>query len=88
MSLIGLIISIAAQFLIIGLFLYSKLYPYKNRMHPQALKKFEFIEKILEPILKLLRKAFKPTQLGQGLAIDTAQFILLIILLLLMNLFR
>jgi uncharacterized protein YggT (Ycf19 family) len=88
MKLLGFIITLAVQFLIIGLFLYSKLYPYKNRMAPQLLKRFQFLEKILEPILKLLRKAFKPAQVGQGLAIDTAQFVLLIILLFLLTLFR
>ncbi|MCU0432675.1 MAG: YggT family protein [Bacteroidia bacterium] len=88
MGLIGFIITLVVQFLIIGLFLYSKLYPYKNRMAPQILKRFQFLEKILEPILRLLRKAFKPAQVGQGLAIDTAQFVLLILLLFLLSIFR
>jgi uncharacterized protein YggT (Ycf19 family) len=57
-------------------------------MAPQILKRFQFLEKILEPILRLLRKAFKPAQVGQGLAIDTAQFVLLILLLFLLSIFR
>jgi hypothetical protein len=66
---------------IILLFLYSKLTPHKTRLTGQYLQTFLFCEKVFNPLLMLLRNVAKPTQVGNGIAVDTSQIILLLIML-------
>jgi uncharacterized protein YggT (Ycf19 family) len=68
--------------LIVGLFLYSKLTPHKSRLTGSYLNIFNFFERIFDPLLNLLRKVAKPSQVGNGIAVDMSQIILLILLLL------
>jgi uncharacterized protein YggT (Ycf19 family) len=70
---------------IIALFVYSKLTHYKDRLTGSYLKIFSFCEKVFSPILSLLRNIAKPLQVGNGIAIDMSQIILLIILLLILK---
>jgi len=74
--------------LAVGLFLYSKLLPYKAQLAPQNAKVFRFFNAIFEPVLKFMRNIFKPAQVGSGLAIDMAQVFLFMLLLLLIQLIR
>ncbi len=67
--------------LIIGLFLYSKLLPYRQKLDTRYLARFNTIERLLVPPLNFLRKRIKPYQVGQGLSVDMSQFFLLVILL-------
>jgi len=71
--------------LIIGLFLYSKLTPYKDKLNNQYKGAYNFFQSIFQPILNMLKSLVKPFQVGQGLAVDMTQIILLIVLLLLNN---
>jgi uncharacterized protein YggT (Ycf19 family) len=80
-----MIISILIKILIIGLFLYSKLLPYKDKLNPQYKKVFNFFNKIFTPIFNILRNIFKPFNVGIGLFVDMSQIVFLIILLLLLN---
>jgi hypothetical protein len=75
-------------FLLFGLFIYSKLLPYKDRLFPKQKKQFDFFDRILSPILNLLRRRMKPAQVGNGVALDMAQVFLFIILLFFILLFR
>jgi len=61
--------------------MYSKLKGYDNKMDPKFQKWFQSLSRILKGILTPLSKVFKPYRVGQGLSIDTAQFVLLIMLL-------
>lgn len=79
------ILFLALNLLIICLFLYSKLLPHKDRLTGNYLGIFNFVNKIYTPILNFLKGIFKPAQVGVGLAVDTAQLVLLIILLVLLN---
>jgi hypothetical protein len=88
MYIIFLFLRIFLNVLIIGLFLYSKLLPYKDKLQPQYLKIFNFFYKIFSPILNGLKSMVKPSQVGYGLSVDMTQIVLLIILLLLNNLIR
>lgn len=63
------------------LFLYSKLMPYKAQLTGKYQSVFLSFEKLLEPILNLLRKIIKPVTVGNGIAVDMSQIILLILLL-------
>ncbi|TND08560.1 MAG: hypothetical protein FD123_2064 [Bacteroidetes bacterium] len=74
--------------LIIGLFLFSKLLPYKDKLGKQYAGIFRFFQAIFDPVLNFMRKLFKPAQVGQGLAVDMAQIILLVLLLILLNFCR
>ena len=74
--------------LIVGLFLYSKLLPYKDRLDQRYKKTFDFFSKIFNPILNFLRGVFKPTQVGSGLSVDMSQIVLLIVFLLLLGIGR
>jgi len=79
------ILLIFINVLIIGLFLYSKLSPYKARLTGRYLRIFNFFERIFIPILNLLKKISKPAQVGNGIAVDMSQILLLILLLILIN---
>lgn len=77
-----LLLYILINALIVGLFLYSKLTPYKNRLTGKYLKTFNFFEGIFNPLLNFLKKIAKPAQVGNGIAVDMSQVILLLLLLL------
>lgn len=74
--------------LIVGLFLYSKLLPYKDRLNNKYKKLFNFFNSIFNPVLNFLKSVVKPFQVGQSLSVDMTQIVLLILLLLLINLFK
>ncbi len=73
--------------LIVGLFLYSKLLPYKANVSGQYKQVFDFFESIFKPALDGLRSFIKPFQVGQGLSVDMTQIVLLILLLFINNFF-
>lgn len=77
-----LLLYILINVLIVGLFLYSKLTPNKNRLTGKYLKTFNFFEGIFNPLLNFLKKIAKPAQVGNGIAVDMSQIILLLLLLL------
>jgi hypothetical protein len=79
------IIKIFIQVLIMGLFLYSKLLPYKDKLNPQYKGIFDFFNSIFSPIFNFLKTMVKPFQVGVGLAVDMTQIVLLIIFLMLLN---
>jgi hypothetical protein len=70
---------------IIGLFLYSKLLPYKDKLNQRYKGIFNFFQSIFSPVFNFLNRFFKPVQVGAGLSIDMTQIILLIILLIIGN---
>lgn len=77
-----IILSYIASIFIVGLFLYSKLLPYKDKLNSNYKGVFNFFNSVFTPILNFLKKYIKPFQVGQGLAVDMTQIILLILLLL------
>ncbi len=79
-----LLIFALVNFLIIGLFFYSKLTPHKARLTGRYLKLYNFFENLFEPILNLLRLVAKPIQVGTGIAVDMSQIVLLLLLLLIL----
>jgi len=78
-------VKIFIQILIVGLFLYSKLLPYKDKLNPQYRSIFDFFNSIFSPIFNFLKTIIKPFQVGVGLAVDMTQIVLLIIFLMLLN---
>lgn len=76
------ILHIIINILIIGLFLYSKLLPYKDRLTGQYKQVYNFFSGIFTPVLSIF-SGIKPFQVGTGLAVDMTQILLLIILLVL-----
>ena len=83
-----LLIKLFINILIIGLFLYSKLLPYKDKLNTQYKNVFGFFFSIFNPLLNALKSFIKPFQVGQGLSLDMTQIILLILFLLINNLIR
>ena len=79
------IIKIFIEILIIGLFLYSKLLPYKDKLNSQYRSIFDFFNSIFFPILNFFKTLIKPFQVGVGLAVDMTKIVLLIIFLMLLN---
>ena len=77
------ILHILINVLIIGLFLYSKLLPYRDKLSGQFKSAFDFFSSIFTPLLNSLKSLVKPFEVGQGLSVDMTQLALLIILLLL-----
>ena len=80
-------IPILMNILIDGLFLYSKLLPYKDKLNPQFKKIFDFFNSLFSPIFNFLKNIIKPFQVGLGLSVDMSQIVLLIIFLILLNFF-
>jgi hypothetical protein len=80
-----MILPIVLNVFIIGLFLYSKLLPYKDKLNNQYRGIFNFFNSLFAPVLNFLKKIIKPFQVGQGLSVDLTQIILLILLLLIIN---
>ncbi len=72
--------------LVVGLFLYSKLLPYKDKLNPKYRKTFSFFDRFFDPFFSIVKSSVKPFQVGYGLFVDMPQIILLIILLFLINL--
>jgi uncharacterized membrane protein len=83
-----IILKIFLNLLIVGLFLYSKLLPYKDKLNEKYKGVFSFFNSIFTPVLNGLKSLVKPFQVGQGLSVDMTQIILLILLLLINNLIR
>lgn len=81
------LIPVLISLLIIGLFLYSKLLPFKDKLNPKYKKIFDFFNSLFSPIFNFLKIRIKPFQVGLGLSIDMSQIVLLIIFLMLLNLF-
>ncbi len=73
---------------VIGLFLYSKLLPYKANLNNKYNGVFSFFNSVFNPVLNFLKKYIKPFQVGQGLSVDMTQIVLLSIFLLLLNFIR
>jgi hypothetical protein len=80
-----IILPIILNALIIGLFLYSKLLPYKDKLDNQYKGAFDFFNSVFTPVLNFLKKFVTPFQVGQGLSVDLTQIILLILLLMFLN---
>lgn len=79
------IIPVIINFIIIGLFLYSKLFAYADKLYPQYKNPFGWVNKLFSPLFNATKKFIKPYQVGKDLSIDPNQFILLIILLFIIN---
>jgi hypothetical protein len=82
-----MILSYIANIFIVGLFLYSKLLPYKDKLNNQYKGIFNFFNSVFTPILNFLKRFIKPFQIGQGLSVDLTQLILLILFLIIVNKF-
>lgn len=80
-----IILPIVLNVFIIGLFLYSKLLPYKDKLNNQYKGIFNFFNSVFTPVLNFLQKFVKPFQVGQGLSVDLTQIILLILFLIFLN---
>jgi hypothetical protein len=71
--------------LIVGLFLYSKLLPYKDKLDLKYQRIFNFFNSIYQPILSFLKGLIKPLKVGNGISVDMAQVVLLVILIFILN---
>ncbi|MET0394573.1 MAG: hypothetical protein ABW019_15615 [Chitinophagaceae bacterium] len=71
--------------LITGLFLYSKLLPYRDRLHPRYRGVFNFFHGLFNPLLNGMKRFIKPFRVGIGLSVDMTQIVLLILFLILLN---
>jgi len=80
-----LLLYIFVNILIVGLFLYSKLTPYKDRLTGNYLRTFNFFDAIFRPVLSVFRPIAPPAQVGNGIAVDMSQVILIIILLVILK---
>lgn len=79
----SIVVSILANIFILGLFLYNKLLPYKDRLKEPYNKIFAFFDSCFSPVFNFLRTFVKPVAVGQGISVDMAQIIVLAFLLIL-----
>lgn len=82
------IVPIVLNILIVGLFLYSKLLPYKDKLSHRYKDIFNFFDALFTPIFNFMRKFIKPFQVGFGLSVDMSQIVFLILLLILLQIVR
>ena len=80
-----IILSYIANIFIVGLFLYSKLLPYKDKLNNRYKGIFNFFNGVFSPVLNFLKRYIKPFEVGQGLSIDMTQIVLLLLLLIILN---
>lgn len=80
-----MLLSYLANIFIIGLFLYSKLLPYKDKLKDPYLRIFNFFNGAFSPVLNFLKRFIKPFQVGHGIAVDMTQLVLLLLFLLIVN---
>jgi len=80
-----LLLYVFLNFSIVGLFLYSKLLPYKDRLNPRNKSIFNFFDSFFNPILTFFKKFIKPWIVGQGLAVDMTQVVLLLLFLMILK---
>ena len=78
-------LKIFIEVLILGLFLYSKLLPYKDKLNLEYRTIFDFFNFTFSPIFNFLKPMIKPFQVGVGLSVDMTQIVLLVIFLMLLN---
>ena len=79
------LIKIVIYILIVGLFLYSKLLPYNDKLDSRYSKIFNFFNSIFAPILDFFKTFMQPFRVGYGLSVDMTQILLLLLLLLISN---
>ena len=79
----GFLIRILLAFIILCLFLYSKIKPFKSNLSPNLKKFYLYIDFVFDKIFNFMGKFLKPVVIGTNLSIDISQIILLIILLIL-----
>lgn len=72
--------------MIVGLFLYSKLLPFKDKLNPNYKRLFDFFSSLFRPIFSLLKGIFRPYSVGGGIGVDMTQIVVLILLLILFSL--
>lgn len=80
-----LLLKIIVNVFIVGLFLYSKLLPYKDKLIGQNQKIFNFFNSVFQPVLNGLKSLFQPRQVGHGISVDMTQIVLLVLLLIINN---
>jgi uncharacterized protein YggT (Ycf19 family) len=80
-----LLLYIFLNFMIVGLFLYSKLLPYKDRLNNGYKKVFNFWASIFGPVLNFFKSFIKPFKVGTGLSVDMTQIVLLLLFLILLK---
>jgi uncharacterized protein YggT (Ycf19 family) len=80
-----MVVYLLINVLILALFLYSKLTPYQANLTGKYKSTFLFFDRIFQPVLNLLRKIAKPVKVGNGIAVDMSQIILLLLLLVILK---
>lgn len=83
-----LLLTFLINILVVALFLYSKLLPYKNNLNNEYRGVFGFFNKVFTPIIDFLKRFIKPFPVGKGLAVDMTQIVLLILLLVILNILK
>lgn len=81
-------LSFIISVLIVGLFLYTKLTPFKQQLKPNYKKAFGIFENLFEPLLGLVKTVIRPHQVGSGIALDMSQIVILTLLLIVLNVIR
>lgn len=69
-------------FLVLGFFLYIKLVPFKDKLDAKHLRVFIFFDRLFQPILNFLKHYLKPYKVGNGIALDLGQVVIMLVLLL------
>ncbi len=81
----NLLLSYILIILVIGFFLYIKLIPFKDKLDDKHLRIFNIFEKLFQPMLLFFKSNIKPYKVGEGIALDLGQVIVILILLLFIN---
>ncbi len=81
----GILFSYLLNISIVGLFLYSKLLPFKDKLSPNYRKVFNFFNRVFNPFFKVLKNIFTPYPVGGGVAVDMTQIVFLVFILIILN---
>jgi hypothetical protein len=76
----GILLKILIVLCLVALYFYAKVTPVKDRLDAKHRGYYDKIDSLLGGMARSLGKSMKPYQVGEGVFLDTGQFVLFLII--------
>ena len=76
----GILIMLLIVAALIGMYIYAKLAPHKDRLDPKHRKWFDTADGIFGGLGRAIGKSMKPYKVGEGIFLDMGQLVLFLII--------
>jgi hypothetical protein len=80
MGAFGIILKLIVVLGLVGMYVYAKLSPHKDRLDPKHRGWYDKFDSIFGGLSRSLGKSMKPYKVGEGIFLDMGQFLLFCIL--------